>query len=139
MLEDQERVARRFSHEMHDELGQTLVGLKGLTKRIAGADERARGAVSPFSLSRNAAAVRLAQNVGLERVAATARRFWSFRINESFVSARYGRNLAFATHYGLRRDFKRRHANAAARCTYGPRRRWSRVFLRSQYPWRAPS
>lgn len=34
MVEDQERVARRFSHEMHDELGQTLVGLKGLTKRV---------------------------------------------------------------------------------------------------------
>jgi signal transduction histidine kinase len=33
MIEDQERVARRFSHEMHDELGQMLVGLKGMVKR----------------------------------------------------------------------------------------------------------
>ncbi|MBK9165912.1 MAG: sensor histidine kinase [Bryobacterales bacterium] len=34
MLESHERIARRFSHEMHDELGQTLTGLKGLLKRI---------------------------------------------------------------------------------------------------------
>jgi signal transduction histidine kinase len=33
MLEDQERVARRFSHELHDELGQSLTGLKGMAKR----------------------------------------------------------------------------------------------------------
>jgi signal transduction histidine kinase len=32
MLEDQERTARRFSHEMHDELGQALTGLKGMAK-----------------------------------------------------------------------------------------------------------
>jgi signal transduction histidine kinase len=34
MLETHERVARRFSHEMHDELGQALTGLKGLIKRL---------------------------------------------------------------------------------------------------------
>lgn len=33
MLENQEKVARRFSHEMHDELGQSLTGLKGMAKR----------------------------------------------------------------------------------------------------------
>lgn len=34
MLQDQERVSRRFAHEMHDELGQALTGLKGLAKRL---------------------------------------------------------------------------------------------------------
>lgn len=33
MIEDQEKVAQRFSHEMHDELGQALTGLKGMAKR----------------------------------------------------------------------------------------------------------
>ncbi len=42
MIEDQERVARRFSHEMHDELGQTLVGLKGVAKRVSGSELDAR-------------------------------------------------------------------------------------------------
>lgn len=28
MLENQENAARRFSHELHDELGQTLTALK---------------------------------------------------------------------------------------------------------------
>ena len=28
MVEDQETIARRFSHEIHDELGQTLAALK---------------------------------------------------------------------------------------------------------------
>lgn len=42
MLEDQERVARRFSHEMHDELGQSLTGLKGMAKRLSGAEFDAR-------------------------------------------------------------------------------------------------
>jgi signal transduction histidine kinase len=30
MLNTQEKVAQRFSHEMHDELGQALTGLKGM-------------------------------------------------------------------------------------------------------------
>ena len=38
MLQDQEVVARRFSHEMHDELGQSLTGLKSMLKRLR-ADE----------------------------------------------------------------------------------------------------
>ena len=37
MLQDQEVVARRFSHEMHDELGQSLTGLKSMLKRMDGA------------------------------------------------------------------------------------------------------
>gem|GEM_PF-21133 len=36
MLQDQEVVARRFSHEMHDELGQSLTGLKSMLKRMKG-------------------------------------------------------------------------------------------------------
>lgn len=36
MLQDQEVVARRFSHEMHDELGQSLTGLRSMLKRIDG-------------------------------------------------------------------------------------------------------
>jgi len=42
MLEDQERVARRFSHEMHDELGQALTGLKGMAKRLSPAEFETR-------------------------------------------------------------------------------------------------
>ncbi|MBL8210792.1 MAG: hypothetical protein JNK87_08780 [Bryobacterales bacterium] len=42
MLEDQERVARRFSHEMHDELGQALTGLKGMAKRLPAAEFEVR-------------------------------------------------------------------------------------------------
>ncbi len=38
MLQDQEVVARRFSHEMHDELGQSLTGLRSMLKRMDGAD-----------------------------------------------------------------------------------------------------
>ena len=38
MLQDQEVVARRFSHEMHDELGQSLTGLRSMLKRIDGAE-----------------------------------------------------------------------------------------------------
>lgn len=34
MLDAQEMTARRFSHEMHDELGQALTGLKGMVKRV---------------------------------------------------------------------------------------------------------
>jgi signal transduction histidine kinase len=36
MLQDQEVVARRFSHEMHDELGQSLTGLRSMLKRMDG-------------------------------------------------------------------------------------------------------
>lgn len=36
MLETHERIARRFSHEMHDELGQALTGLKSMVKRCTG-------------------------------------------------------------------------------------------------------
>jgi signal transduction histidine kinase len=36
MLQDQEVVARRFSHELHDELGQSLTGLKSMLKRMDG-------------------------------------------------------------------------------------------------------
>lgn len=38
MLQDQEHVARRFSHEMHDELGQALTGLRSMLKRMDGPD-----------------------------------------------------------------------------------------------------
>lgn len=38
MLQDQEVVARRFSHEMHDEVGQSLTGLRSMLKRIDGAE-----------------------------------------------------------------------------------------------------
>jgi signal transduction histidine kinase len=34
MLRDQETVARRFSHEMHDELGQSLTALRSMMKRL---------------------------------------------------------------------------------------------------------
>jgi len=36
MLQDQEVLARRFSHEMHDELGQSLTGLRSMLKRMDG-------------------------------------------------------------------------------------------------------
>ena len=36
MLESQEVTARRFSHEMHDELGQSLTGVKALVRRMSG-------------------------------------------------------------------------------------------------------
>ena len=38
MLQGQELVARRFSHEMHDELGQSLTGLRAMLKRLDGAE-----------------------------------------------------------------------------------------------------
>lgn len=38
MLQDQEVQARRFSHEMHDELGQSLTGLRSMLKRMDGAE-----------------------------------------------------------------------------------------------------
>ncbi len=34
MLDGHEKMARRFSHEMHDELGQSLSGLRGLLSRV---------------------------------------------------------------------------------------------------------
>lgn len=34
LLDSHEKIARRFSHEMHDELGQALAGLKGMVKRL---------------------------------------------------------------------------------------------------------
>lgn len=34
MLDSHEKLAQRFSHEMHDELGQALTGLKGMLKRV---------------------------------------------------------------------------------------------------------
>jgi signal transduction histidine kinase len=34
MVDSHERIARRFSHEMHDELGQALTGLRGMIKRM---------------------------------------------------------------------------------------------------------
>lgn len=33
IVDDHERLARQFSHEMHDELGQTLTGLRGMLAR----------------------------------------------------------------------------------------------------------
>jgi signal transduction histidine kinase len=42
MLQDQEVVARRFSHEMHDELGQALTGLKSMLKRLGAQEFEAR-------------------------------------------------------------------------------------------------
>lgn len=34
LVESHEKVARRFSHEIHDELGQAMAGVKGIMKRI---------------------------------------------------------------------------------------------------------
>lgn len=34
MLDAHEKIARRFSHEMHDELGQSLTGLRGMLNRV---------------------------------------------------------------------------------------------------------
>jgi signal transduction histidine kinase len=42
LIDTHEKISRRFSHEMHDELGQTLTGLKGLVKRATAADLEAR-------------------------------------------------------------------------------------------------
>jgi signal transduction histidine kinase len=44
MLESHEKIARRFSHEMHDELGQALAGLKGMTRRMSGTEFEQRRA-----------------------------------------------------------------------------------------------
>jgi signal transduction histidine kinase len=38
LVDSHEQTSRRFSHEMHDELGQSLTGLKGMLKRVS-ADE----------------------------------------------------------------------------------------------------
>ena len=44
LVDTHERVSRRFSHEMHDELGQALAGLKGMVKRMNVAElEERRG------------------------------------------------------------------------------------------------
>jgi two-component system sensor histidine kinase UhpB len=40
MLETQETTARRFSHEMHDELGQSLTGVKALVRGMSAEDGR---------------------------------------------------------------------------------------------------
>jgi two-component system NarL family sensor kinase len=40
MLESQETTARRFSHEMHDELGQALTGIKALVRSMSADDRR---------------------------------------------------------------------------------------------------
>lgn len=40
MLETQEATARRFSHELHDELGQSLAGLKALVRSMPAVDGR---------------------------------------------------------------------------------------------------
>lgn len=42
MLESQEDTARRFAHEMHDELGQSLTGLKAVLQGISPGDFGAR-------------------------------------------------------------------------------------------------
>jgi signal transduction histidine kinase len=42
LVDTHEQVSRRFSHEMHDELGQALAGLKGMVKRMDGAEMEAR-------------------------------------------------------------------------------------------------
>lgn len=44
MLQDQEMTARRFSHEMHDELGQTLTGVRGMLKQLTPEEFDARRA-----------------------------------------------------------------------------------------------
>ena len=38
MLDTHEKMARRFSHEMHDELGQSLTGLRGMLNRVKDAE-----------------------------------------------------------------------------------------------------
>lgn len=42
MLQDQESLARRFSHELHDELGQSLAAIKANLSASAGADTQGR-------------------------------------------------------------------------------------------------
>jgi signal transduction histidine kinase len=46
MLEDQESTARRFSHELHDELGQSLTALKANLSALRGTQENV-GATGP--------------------------------------------------------------------------------------------
>jgi signal transduction histidine kinase len=46
MLEDQESTARRFSHELHDELGQSLTALKANLSALRGTQEN-MGATGP--------------------------------------------------------------------------------------------
>jgi len=49
MLEDQESTARRFSHELHDELGQSLTAVKANLAALRGTPEMA-GVVDPARL-----------------------------------------------------------------------------------------
>lgn len=42
LVDSHEQIARRFSHEMHDELGQVLTGLRGMVKRLSAADVDSR-------------------------------------------------------------------------------------------------
>ncbi len=49
MLEDQESTARRFSHELHDELGQSLTAVKANLSALRGTPETA-GSVDPARL-----------------------------------------------------------------------------------------
>jgi signal transduction histidine kinase len=59
MLEDQEATARRFSHELHDELGQELTAIKtNLTSLEHGPQSAANGA-TPSTTARLADSVRL--------------------------------------------------------------------------------
>lgn len=38
LVDSNEQIARRFSHEMHDELGQALTGMKGIVRRMSAGD-----------------------------------------------------------------------------------------------------
>jgi signal transduction histidine kinase len=44
MVDSHEKMARRFSHEMHDELGQALTGLKGMLRATTGTELEAKRA-----------------------------------------------------------------------------------------------
>jgi signal transduction histidine kinase len=46
MVENQETTARRFSHELHDELGQSLTAVKANLSAITAADENGRARLS---------------------------------------------------------------------------------------------
>jgi len=42
LVDGHEQMARRFSHEMHDELGQALTGLRGMVRRMPAVDVEAK-------------------------------------------------------------------------------------------------